>query len=93
MITFRSQKTCATPNGFQRSHLAHPWAEGTGYAKDVSQATKRVAFWFLAVTFPQQVEEGPQDPQEIATVTMCIFTSEWPQVGTTGVFKASQTLQ
>lgn len=24
---------------------------------------------------------------------MCIFTSEWPQVGTMGVFKASQTLQ
>ncbi|KAI4532887.1 hypothetical protein MG293_017295 [Ovis ammon polii] len=90
--TKASQKTCATPNGFQRSHLAHPWAEWTGYAKDVSQATERVAFWFLAVTFPQQVEEGPQDPQEIATVTMCIFTSEWPQdarsdVAVTGFLK------
>lgn len=65
MITFRSQKTCATPNGFQRSHLAHPWANWTGYAKDVSQATEQVAFRFLAVTFPQQVEEGPQDPRRL----------------------------
>lgn len=31
---------------------------------------------------------------EVAKVTMCIFTSEWPQVGTTGEgFEASQTLQ
>ena len=65
MITFRSQKTCATPNSFQHSHLAHPWAEWTGSAKDVSQATEQVAFQFLAVTFPQQVEEGPQDPRRL----------------------------
>ncbi|MXQ95773.1 hypothetical protein E5288_WYG021690 [Bos mutus] len=63
--TKASQKTCATPNGFQRSHLAHPWANWTGYAKDVSQATEQVAFRFLAVTFPQQVEEGPQDPRRL----------------------------
>lgn len=36
---------------------------------------------------------GPTELWEIAKVMMCIFTSEWPQVGTIGVFKASQTLQ
>lgn len=35
----------------------------------------------------------PTELWEIAKVTMCIFTSEWPWVGTMGVFKASQTLQ
>lgn len=65
MITFRNQKTSATPNGIQLLHSALHQAEQTGYTKDVSQATQGVALprqlWFLAVTFPQQAEECPQD--------------------------------
>lgn len=56
MITFRNQKTSATPNGIQLLHLAHHQAEQTGYAKDISQATQGVA-----VTFQQQVGERPQN--------------------------------
>lgn len=90
MITFRSQKASATPNGIQLLHLAHHWAERTGYAKDVRQATQRVV---PGCHLPTTSGRAPTEPWEIARVTMCIFTSEWPQVGTTGVFKASQTLQ
>lgn len=50
---------------FQLLHLAHHWAEQTGYAKDISQATQGVALpcqlWFLAITFPQQVEVRSQN--------------------------------
>lgn len=56
MITFRNQKTSATPNGIQRLHLAHHQAEQTGYAKDISQPTGGVA-----VTFQQQAGECPQN--------------------------------
>lgn len=93
MITFRNQKTSATPNGIQLLHQAHHQAERTSHAKDSSQASP-CQLWFLAVTFPQQVaERAPAELREIAKVTMCVFTSERPQVGTVGVFKASQTQQ
>lgn len=89
MITFRSQKTSATPNGIQLLHLAHHQAERTGYTKDISQS----GFLVPGCHLPTTSRRAPTEPWEIAKVTMCILTSEWPQVGTTGVFKASQTLQ
>lgn len=65
MITFRNQKTSATPNGIQLLHLAHHQAERTSSAEDFSQATQGVALprqlWFLAVTFPQQAGVRPQN--------------------------------
>jgi hypothetical protein len=33
---------------------------------------------------PIASERGPTELWEITKVTMCIFTSEWPQVGTKG---------
>lgn len=97
MITFRNQKTSATPNGIQLLHLAHHQAERTGSAEDFSQATQGSGFATPALVpgchLPTASRRAPTELWEIAKVTTCIFTSEWPQVSTMGVFKASQTLQ
>lgn len=51
-------------------------------------------YGWLLVTFPQQVEEGPQDPQEIWQCLPCVHIYQWmAQVGTTGGTRASQMLQ
>ena len=60
-----------------------------------SQATREWLCHTAVVSgchLPTASRRAPTELWEVAKLTMCIFTSEWPQVGTMGVFKASQMI-
>lgn len=83
MITFRDQNTSVTPSGIRLLSWAHPLAEQTSYVNDIRQASRR---WLHHASagchYLIASGRGPTELWEITKVTMCIFTSEWPQVGT-----------
>lgn len=85
MITFRDQSTSVTPSGIRLLSWAHHLAEQTSYINDISQTSRQ---WLHQASsgchLPIASERGPTELWEITKVTMCIFTSEWPQVGTKG---------
>ena len=96
VITFSDQSTSVTPSGIQLLSWAHHLAEQTSYINGISQTSRQ---WLHHASsgchLPIASGRGPTELWEITKVTMCIFTSEWPQVGTEGCWskpKAAMTL-
>lgn len=89
MITFRDQNTSVTPSGIQLLSWAYYLAEQTSYGNGISQTSRQ---WLHHASsgchLPQRW--GPTELWEITKVSMCIFTSEWPQVGTVGCSKQAK---
>lgn len=85
VITFRDKSTSVTPSGIRLSSWARHLAEQTSYINGISQTSRQ---WLHHASsgchLPIASGRGPTELWEITKVTMCIFTSEWPQVGTEG---------